>query len=75
MNAASIEEKEKNYCGVVKERTISPSVPIKTDLTEIPCQIHDYENINFDIYCREDDDTIPNFKPTKVQQLRLAVSI
>ena len=73
MNAAS-EEKEKNNCRV-KERPISPSVPIKTDLSEIPSQIHDYENINFDIYCREDDDVIPNFKPTKVQQLRLAVSL
>ena len=66
-----------NAASEVKERPISPttSVPIKTDLTEIPSQIHDYENINFDIYCREDDDAIPNFKPTKVQQLRLAVSI
>ena len=49
----------------VKERTLTPNTPIKTNLIEVPNLIHDYENIQYDIYCKEDDALFPDFKPTK----------
>ena len=49
----------------VKERTLTPNTPIKTNLIDVPNVIHDYENIQYDIYCKEDDALFPDFKPTK----------
>ena len=41
---------------------IQSSVPVVKESSPV---LHDYNNIKFDIYCPEYDDSEPNFKPTK----------
>ena len=61
--------------------SVKPSIVSKSTKTtaaatmpkEIPPRMHDYENVNYDIFCPEynSEDVSADFKPTKVQQLRL----
>ena len=62
---SSAKTEETELKPIQQERPISPATPIKTDLKKPPSVVCDYENIKYDIHCKEVNEVIPNFKPTK----------
>ena len=62
---SSAKTEETDFKPIQQERPISPATPIKADLKKPPSVVCDYENIKYDIHCKEVNEVIPNFKPTK----------
>ena len=63
--------KDDNLIELDTSKPVTTSQPIDTPLKEPPKIMHDYENVLYDIYCPEYNGNVADFKPTKVQQLRL----